>query len=229
MNAITESLIPCSEKEIEDYRFHDQKICENKCDDNLFSVAEAQYCTTTKDIETKVFQHNTAGGLFSSLEEALNKNPDNPDADLFSILDQLENFRNQDGNFHLKLCYPEVNSNGGFCNEWIQTSNPATEIDRIGFQAISLSFPKNGANNPWRGLGLNRCVPGRQCHGYSNRTLISDSPSNRQWNGAIGATHWSEIESGVIPGPESYTVSKVVLSVFTKENNSKEIASFRII
>ena len=40
---------------------------------------------------TKVFNHDTRGGVFSSQEDAANKNADDPDAYLFSILDQLEN------------------------------------------------------------------------------------------------------------------------------------------
>ena len=70
----------------------------------------------------KVFSHDTGGGLFSSQEEALNKNPDNPDAELFSILDQLENYRDHEGILHFKLCYPELTGvGGGHCNEWTQT------------------------------------------------------------------------------------------------------------
>merc|ERR1719378_122462 len=75
----------------------------------------------------KVFNHNTDGGLFSSPEDALNKNSDDPTAKLYSILGNLEEYRIA-GRFHFRLCYPElvgVNDGDG-CNEWIQTSNPAT-------------------------------------------------------------------------------------------------------
>ena len=38
----------------------------------------------------KVFNHDSgAGGLFSTVEEAKNKNPDDPEAPLFSILYKL--------------------------------------------------------------------------------------------------------------------------------------------
>ena len=209
MNAITKSLAPCSEKEADDgFEFSNDKKCEGDCAE---SIAETQHCT--KDIETKVFQHNTAGGLFSSLEDALNKNPDNPDADLYSILDSLENFRNQDGTFHLRVCYPELSVNGSSCNEWIQSSNPVTETEITGFQAISLVFTKNGANKSWEGLGLDR----------SNHTLIADSPKMvRKWGGAIGAKEWSSEGAGVIPGPKDHQpVTKVVLTALTKETHGK--------
>ena len=71
----------------------------------------------------RIFGHNTEGGLFSSKMDAMVKNLEIPNAFLFSILKYLEHYRGKDGNFQFKLCYPEV----GKCNEWIQTSNPATE------------------------------------------------------------------------------------------------------
>ena len=60
---------------------------------------------------TKVFSHDTAGGLFTSSQDALSRNQDNPQASLFSTLDQLESYRNAEGNFHFKICYPNVVSN----------------------------------------------------------------------------------------------------------------------
>merc|ERR1712038_634139 len=71
----------------------------------------------------KVFSHDITGGLFTSDAEALSKNPDDPAALLFSRLDQLENFRTEDGKFHLKIVYPEL----GGSNEWMQTSNPVLD------------------------------------------------------------------------------------------------------
>ena len=51
---------------------------------------------------------NTAGGLFANLDETKKKNIDDPEADLFSILYDLESMRNAEGVFHFKLCYPEL-------------------------------------------------------------------------------------------------------------------------
>ena len=52
-----------------------------------------------------------AKGFFKDQKEALNKNADNEDADMFSILYQLEQYRNCEGDFHFKLCYPELAEN----------------------------------------------------------------------------------------------------------------------
>ena len=70
----------------------------------------------------KVFSHDTAGGLFANLEEGKQKNTDNEDAALFSILYNLESMRNDEGMFHFKLCYPERTEYQFPCNEWIQSS-----------------------------------------------------------------------------------------------------------
>ena len=89
----------------------------------------------------KIFSHDTTKGLFSSTTEALSKNPDNPDAPLFSRLDQLKSYRSQ-GTFHFKLCYPDtVGDDGLNCNEWEQTSiRPYTT------QQVQSSYLTTGSN-----------------------------------------------------------------------------------
>ena len=137
----------------------------------------------------KVFGHRTIGGLFSSRTDALSKNPDDPNANLFSILNKLEKFRNKDGNFQFKLCYPEI----GKCNEWIQSSNPTTETNIKGFRAISLDFTINGARGAWAGLGKS------SSNSYAE-TLLDDSPAARNWHCAIGScAYWPGKPK--IPGP----------------------------
>ena len=154
-----------------------------------------------------MFNHDTRGGVFSSQEDAANKNADDPDAYLFSILDQLENFRDRDGNFHLKLCYPEMTwgVNGKTCNEWKQSSNPFTETSITGFQPIFLAFTEDSSFKDWRGLG--------RSPSQFPQTLIDDAPEIGHWSSAIGATkHFS----GFIPGPrnqENIYVTKVELYV----------------
>ena len=159
----------------------------------------------------KIFGHNTAGGLFSSRSDALSKNSDNPNANLFSILNKLEDYRGKDGNFKFKLCYPERGV--GKCNEWIQSSNPATEMTIRGFKAISLDFTINGARGAWAGLGKSSPIS------YAE-TLIDDSPAARNWHCAIGScAYWPG--KPLIPGPtpvnegiQKSGISKVVLYVF---------------
>ena len=151
-----------------------------------------------------MFGHDISGGLFS-LADVGNKNPDNPDAELFSILDQLESFRGNDGNFLFKICYPELRiGRQGHCNVWLQSSNPYTDSIITGFRPVSLSFFLNGDGEDWQGLGLNE---------DTSEAVIDDAPSSSQWWMAIGAI--SDV-NGEIPGPriqDDITVTKVELFV----------------
>ena len=140
----------------------------------------------------KVFSHDTSGGLFSNKNDVLKFNPANSNADLFSILYSLEEYRDSKGNFQFKLCYPEIKGIGGkSCNEWIQSSNPTTDSIITGFKPISLAFVKNSINDDWKGLGINS---GR------SSTLIDDAPNHGYWFTAIGAfSNWGG--QNKIPGP----------------------------
>ena len=136
------------------------------------------------------------GGVFFSQEDALSKNPDNPEAPLFSILGDLESYRTSDGLFHFKLCYPEINGDTGHgdqCNEWKQSSNPATEATIKDFQAVSLGFPNNSLNGSWAGLG--------KSSDQTPKSLMDDAPTHAQWHTAIGATHYH--------WPEQFTTNPV--------------------
>ena len=139
-----------------------------------------------------MFSHDIKGGVFSSQSDAASKNPTNPHADLFSILDQLERYRGFDGNFRFKLCYPELTwgEGGRKCNEWIQSSNPLTETTITGFKAISLAFTITSYKKPWGGLGKS---PSQWPY-----AAIDDSPSQNAWWSAIGSTR---VYNGGIPGP----------------------------
>ena len=75
----------------------------------------------------KIFSHDTAGGLFPTVEAALAMNPDTPEAALFSVLDRVEQYRDPDNSnlLHFKLCYPLLHNIPGLeasspCNEWLQ-------------------------------------------------------------------------------------------------------------
>jgi len=164
----------------------------------------------------KVFSHDAKGGFFSSQADAASKNPNNPHADLFSILDQLERYRGSDGNFRFKLCYPEITwgVGGSKCNEWIQSSNPLTETTITGFKSISLAFTITSYMKPWGGLG--------KSVSHYPYAAIDDSPSQSGWWFAIGSTR--AYYNGGIPGPRYSsdssneankfgTVKKVILYV----------------
>ena len=92
-------------------------------------------------------------GFFANHADAHNKNADNETADMFSILDQLEDFRDCDGNFHFKICYPELAENFSFpCNEWIQGRNPFEDKLLRGFKPINITF--QSATQDFNGLGM---------------------------------------------------------------------------
>ena len=164
---------------------------------------------------TKVFSHDIFGGLFANYKDVGSKNPEDPDNKLFSILDKLEDYRNSEGNFQFKLCYPELTwgKEGKTCNEWIQSSNPYTNSTITGFEEIFLAFDRDGTNGNWKGLGMNTL-------GNNGATIVDDSPSHPNWHSAIGAkANWEGDEN--IPGPRHPTesgkyspTSKVELYVF---------------
>ena len=159
----------------------------------------------------KVFGHDTAGGLFSSQEEALSSNPATPSAALYSALDTLESYRGREGGFRLRLCYPELTGEGGGqCNEWVQTSNPASEVAVTGFQATSLAFPSNSYDEAWAGLGVSPSS--------AARTFMDDAPERGWWWCAVGARSYYPVNQNVttIPGPKGHPVTKVELYVFGK-------------
>ena len=148
----------------------------------LFNRQFDHYCLATS--WTKVFSHDTSGGLFTDGPDAFKKNKNNPDAKLFSVLNTLQRFKMDDGKFHLKLCYPEL---GGRCNEWTQTTNLAKRSDIRKFVAINLAFSNN-----FTGLGVTLTS--------ASKTFIDATPSEDAWSYAIGAFSFTG-SSEQIPGP----------------------------
>ena len=153
----------------------------------------------------KVFSHNTEGGLFTDIADALSKNPDNPEKDLFSILNKLEDYRNQEGHFHFKLCYPELQGvNGGNCNEWTQSSNPVSQGTVSKFRPISIEFPKDGLERSWGGLG--------RSNWDETNALLDDTGTDSKWWSAIGAMKYHG-NGTTFPGPFPNYVTRVELFI----------------
>ena len=125
--------------------------------------------------------------LWQSDAEALSKNSDDPTALLYSRLDQLEDFRTEDGKFHLKIVFPDL----GGSNEWMQTSNPVTDSTIKGFQPVKLDYQIDGHANPWGGLGLNT---------VNEQALISDTPTTEFFYMCLGCQIYYP-STGAIPGP----------------------------
>ena len=156
-----------------------------------------------------MFSHDISGGLFSDYAEVGAKNENSPGSKLFSILGKLEDYRNGEGKFRFKLCYPELTwgSGGSKCNEWIQTSNPYTDSTITGFEAVSLAFDVDSERNDWRGLGKN--VPK-----WEEFTAIDDDPDSEGYFSSLGAySIWTQ---GSIAGPRHPTSSDGIFSFVTK-------------
>ena len=141
-------------------------------------------------------------GYFKDLEEAKNKNADNEDADLFSVLDQLEKYRTCTGKFHFKLCYPELAENFTFpCNEWMQLNNPVYDSIIRNYKPVKISFKSE--NEDFQGLGMSEKM--------KQSSLIGNMPfSDSEWF-SVGTLKGNK--DGTFPGPPSHLVKKVELYI----------------
>ena len=86
-------------------------------------------------------------GFFTNMEDSKSKNIDDKNADMFSILHDLENHRTCGSDFHFKLCYPELAEKHSFpCNEWIQSNNPVVDSIIRDFKQLNISLPNSNSN-----------------------------------------------------------------------------------
>ena len=152
----------------------------------------------------KVFSHDTSGGVFANLEEAKEKNIEDEDSLLYSILFKLELFRSKYGPFHFKLCHPDLTEFSFPCNEWTQTSNPVLDSKILGFHPINITWNIRSDKKPFQGLGLSSAT---------NFNLIDDYPPNSNWWNSIGALQNFPRGSSTIPGPKGILVKRKVLYV----------------
>lgn len=122
--------------------------------------------------------------------------------DIFSVLTNLENYRDNEGKFNFRLEYP--NLSGGTTYEWTQTSNPYTSAQQTvtGFTHISPGSP--AAN--WGGLSpIGDSQP-------SANALIDGQPGLTDYYFAIGATG-QFLGSNVIPATTGNTTDVVELYI----------------
>ena len=147
----------------------------------------------------KVFSHDSAGGYFPDIEQAKSYNKDDPNADLYSILDQIENYR-KDGVFHIRICYDELADDSFPCNEWTQSSNFVEETNVTDFNALDITFKQSGDGGIFAGLGLS--PPS------SSYTLVDDLPHSSNYWFSIGSI--IQVDIGMA-GPYPTHVKKVEL------------------
>lgn len=134
------------------------------------------------------------------------RNPSDPTAKLYSILDRLESFRSADGLFEFKLQWPL--KSGKNYNHWKQQSNPVTKttggVD--GYKGVDVSF----TGSSWGGLEYN-----------NNRALLDGAVDTSAWWFAVGAisSYQGGIPSGVTAGGQR-SVEKVV-ELYVRQNSGE--------
>ena len=136
----------------------------------------------------KVFRQDSSNGAFfssaNSWAEARRTNDDNPQADKYSILNTVENYK-LNGKYTFKLTYPKL----GLHNIWSQRNNPVNDPGTGGVDSyigIDIQMTSNG----WG--GLERYDP--QNSTFLDGTLVPQG----NWYYAIGSKSWSS--STTFPG-----------------------------
>ena len=124
--------------------------------------------------------------FFASQSSVPNLNANDPFNDNYSIMQNLENYRDSNGRFRFRFVgkkYHHPDTPTGATNEWYQTSNPNTTSDSVtGYEAISI----DGSGQSWGGLALSA----------SSATIIDGSPGNSNWYYALGLENLSNYLSG---------------------------------
>ena len=137
-----------------------------------------------EDICRDVLVFRQTAGEYLAKDEWKNKNSDDPNNDNYSILDQLEGFRDASGKFEFMITWPQ--NENPTSNRWTQTSNPLdSKIDGY----FSIDTPNTARE--WGGLEYNT----------GPHSLIDGSVKRDDWwFYAIGSTGaWNK----GIPGAES--------------------------
>lgn len=124
-----------------------------------------------EDICRDVLVFRQTAGEYLAKDEWKNKNSDDPNNDNYSILDQLEGFRDASGKFEFMITWPQ--NENPTSNRWTQTSNPLdSKIDGY----FSIDTPNTARN--WGGLEYNT----------GPQSLIDGSVKHDDWFYAIGST-----------------------------------------
>jgi hypothetical protein len=140
-------------------------------------------------------------GYWWTSSQSLSLNSSDPDNDNYSILDQINTYKNTDGKYRLRYLDTGDSSTAGRFNDWRQTSNFTTTSDSVsGYEAVSVY--DTGAS--WGGLSKSS----------SSYARFDGSPGNGNWWFAV-ATITSAWDGGRIPALNTTSQMEVYIM---KEN-----------
>ena len=172
--------------EIGTLQVYDRHLTETEAVNNYNAQRNRFVNVAPNPIETdgewlKVFRQDSSTGEFFSnannWAEARTTNSDNPQANKYSILNTVENYKLND-RYTFKINYP----NEGVTNIWSQTNNPVNDDGTqgvSGYIGIDIQTTANG----WNGL--------EQYAAQSSTFLDGTLDPRSNWYYAIGSKPWS--------------------------------------
>jgi len=139
--------------------------------------------------------------------DVLEMNSEDPDADNYAILNQLEQFRSNDGKFYFKLTWPNADEDVTY--EWSQNSNPLLE-DVAGYEPIHVPFTGRG----WGGLEPSHM-------GLMDGAVLGTYKGN--WFYSVGAYDTNTIPGDLLPayakGDNDYGYWQTQVELYVQKKN----------
>ena len=141
-------------------------------------------------------------GYWWTSSQSLSLNSSDPDNDNYSILDQIDTYKNTDGKYRLLYIDRGDSATAGKFNDWRQTSNFTTTYNSVsGYEAVSIY----DSASSWGGLSQSTTT---------GSTRFDGSPGDGNWWFAVG-TIQNNWDGGRIPGISS--TSQIEIYIY-KEN-----------
>tara|TARA_R110001606_G_scaffold399243_1_gene582664 strand:- start:180 stop:2297 length:2118 start_codon:yes stop_codon:yes gene_type:complete len=171
--------------EIGNIQVYDRHLTDAEAFQNYNAVRDRFENIAPNPIETdgdylKVFRHDSSTGDFfssaNSWAEARRTNDDNPQANKYSILNTVENYK-LNSKYTFKLVYPKL----GLHNIWSQRNNPVNDPGTGGVDSY-VGIDIQMTSNSWGGL---------ERLDSQNSTFLDGTVDSPNWYYAIGSKSWS--------------------------------------